>query len=66
MRQVKIYKCDLCGNIVMKLQDKSEELVCCGKPMILLKANTSDGAKEKHVPFLKEKVKDCNIAKAPI
>lgn len=44
------YRCSICGNIVGMIQDGGGELVCCGEPMTLLKANTSDGAKEKHVP----------------
>jgi len=28
------------------------ELVCCGEPMKLLKENTVDAAKEKHVPVV--------------
>lgn len=27
-------------------------LSCCGEPMKLMKENTSDGAKEKHVPVI--------------
>jgi len=27
-------------------------LVCCSKPMVLLTANTTDAAKEKHVPVI--------------
>ncbi|MEA4890173.1 MAG: desulfoferrodoxin [Clostridiaceae bacterium] len=44
------YRCSICGNLVGLINDGGGELVCCGQPMILLKANTSDGAKEKHVP----------------
>jgi superoxide reductase len=66
MKEVKIYKCNVCGNIVLKLENESENLVCCNLPMILLKANSTDASVEKHVPFLKEKVKDCQIAHAPI
>jgi superoxide reductase len=57
--EIKIYKCTECGNIVMKLDDKSEALVCCGKPMNLLKANTTDAATEKHVPVINKKVTGC-------
>jgi superoxide reductase len=52
-----IYKCEVCGNIVEVLHGGDGELVCCGKPMKLFKENTSDGAKEKHVPVI-EKIKD--------
>ncbi len=30
------------------------ELVCCGEPMRLLKENTVDAAKEKHVPVIEQ------------
>jgi superoxide reductase len=56
MKQIKIYKCSMCNNIVLKLKDDNENLACCGKPMILMDANTSDGASEKHVPFVKGKI----------
>ena len=49
---MQIYKCDICGNIVEVLHAGKEELVCCGEPMKLLKENTVDAAKEKHVPVL--------------
>jgi superoxide reductase len=66
MKNVKIYKCDLCKNIVLKLEDHSEELVCCNQKMKLLVANTSDGAGEKHIPFITGKVKDCKTNTVPI
>lgn len=44
------YRCSVCGNIVELIYDGGGELVCCGQPMNLLQANTSDGATEKHVP----------------
>mgnify|MGYP002661850000 CR=1 FL=1 len=45
-----IYKCAICGNIVEVLHAGAGTLVCCGQEMHLQKANTSDGAQEKHVP----------------
>ena len=44
--RLQIYKCDLCGNIVEVLDGGMGELVCCGKPMILMEENTVDAAKE--------------------
>ena len=38
----KIYRCPVCGNIVEVLNPGVGDLVCCGKPMILLKENTTD------------------------
>ncbi len=53
MTEVKeIYKCDICGNIVEVLHNGPGELVCCGQPMRLIKENTVDAAKEKHVPVI--------------
>ena len=49
-----IYKCDLCGNIVEVLHEGDGALVCCGKDMRLFTENTSDGAKEKHVPVIEK------------
>ncbi len=49
-----IYKCEVCGNIVEVLHTGAGELVCCGEPMKLLKENTVDAAKEKHVPVIEK------------
>ena len=47
-----VYKCKVCGNIVMVLHGGEGELVCCGEPMALMSENTVDAAKEKHVPVV--------------
>lgn len=47
---MKFFKCSVCGNVVEMVENKGGTLVCCGKPMDELTANTSDGALEKHVP----------------
>src|SRR3712207_3040381 len=49
-----IYKCNLCGNITEVVIEGGGELLCCGEPMQLLKENTTDGAKEKHVPVIEK------------
>ena len=49
-----IYKCGVCGNIVEVMVVGGGELVCCGQPMVLLKENTVDASKEKHVPIIEE------------
>ena len=53
-KRKEIYKCAVCGNIVEVLHCGSGELVCCGKPMTLMSENTTDGAKEKHVPVVEK------------
>jgi superoxide reductase len=52
--KLEIYKCNLCGNIVEVLHGGAGELVCCGEAMSLLKENTVDAAKEKHVPVIEK------------
>ncbi len=47
-----VYKCEICGNIVEVLHAGKGQLVCCGKPMVLMKENTTDAAVEKHVPVI--------------
>ena len=51
-KEMEIYRCALCGNIVEVLHGGDGELVCCGQPMTLLLANSVDAAKEKHVPVI--------------
>lgn len=49
----KFYFCKHCGNLVGMVEDSGVVPVCCGEPMIELKANTTDAATEKHVPVIK-------------
>ncbi|MDR1899599.1 MAG: desulfoferrodoxin [Treponema sp.] len=55
--QCEIYRCEKCGNIIEVLIAGEGELSCCGAPMTLLTENTTDGAKEKHLPVI-EKLSD--------
>lgn len=48
-----IYRCNTCGNIVEVL-NPGAQMSCCGKPMELLKENTTDAAVEKHVPVIEK------------
>jgi superoxide reductase len=47
-----VYKCEGCGAVVESLWNGNESLFCCGKEMKELKVNTTDAAKEKHVPVI--------------
>ncbi len=53
--RLQVYKCNVCGNIVEMLHAGQGELVCCGQPMQLLKENTVDASREKHVPVVEKK-----------
>ena len=46
----RFYLCKICGKVIGLIHDTGTPTICCGKEMELLKANTSDGAHEKHVP----------------
>jgi superoxide reductase len=49
-----IYKCMVCGNVIEVTHASDGELVCCGQPMKLMVENTTDAAKEKHVPVIEK------------
>ena len=52
MKDLKVYRCPSCGKMVISLKDFECPTICCGQPMQLLTANTTDGAREKHVPVV--------------
>ncbi|MDR1295923.1 MAG: desulfoferrodoxin [Deltaproteobacteria bacterium] len=47
-----VFKCDLCGQMVEVVLAGAGSLVCCGSPMKHLVENTTEAAKEKHVPVV--------------
>jgi len=47
-----IYRCTVCGNVIEVASAAAGTLSCCGQPMRLMSENTSDGAREKHVPVV--------------
>ena len=51
---LEVYKCAGCGMIVEVLHAGDGDLVCCGSPMKLMVAGTTDGAKEKHIPAVEK------------
>lgn len=52
MSRVDFYRCESCGNIVALIKKGDGTLACCGEPMTKLEANSTDAAKEKHVPVV--------------
>lgn len=58
---MKIYVCRHCGNVIVKLEDSSVDVVCCGEKMELMKANTTDGVAEKHVPIFNKENNKYNV-----
>jgi superoxide reductase len=53
-KQLEIYKCAMCGNIVEVLHGGDGAMSCCGEPMKKYTENTVDAAKEKHVPVVEK------------
>ncbi len=53
-KNLEVYKCLVCGNMVEVIHQGEGELVCCGQPMKLLAENSVDAAKEKHVPVVEK------------
>ena len=48
----KFYKCQHCGNVIMKFVDSQVPVVCCGEKMKELVPGTVDASLEKHVPVV--------------
>jgi superoxide reductase len=49
-----VYKCDSCGNMVEMVHEGKGQMICCGKPMRLMKENIVDASTEKHVPVMEK------------
>ncbi len=54
MTETKIFKCELCGNTIELIHEGGGPIVCCGKPIKQLEANSTDAAQEKHVPVIEK------------
>ena len=52
--EVKLYRCETCGNIIIKLVDSSVPVVCCGAKMTELVPGSVDASLEKHVPVIRK------------
>jgi superoxide reductase len=50
MNNILFYSCENCGNIIELIKMEGGILTCCDKEMTKLVANSTDAAKEKHVP----------------
>ncbi len=52
--KLQIYHCSICGNVVEVIHTGAGTLTCCSRPMQLLTENTTDAAREKHVPVIEQ------------
>lgn len=55
MKRATFYKCDHCGNIIIKVVDGGPIPTCCGETMHILEPNTTEAATEKHIPVIRER-----------
>lgn len=46
----KFFICEHCGNLIGLIDNHGVPMMCCGKKMTELVANTVDASKEKHLP----------------
>ncbi len=46
----RFYYCDACGNLLIAAIASGVIPYCCGDEMVMLKPNTTDGNKDKHLP----------------
>lgn len=49
---MKYFKCGICGNVIEFMNASGAPVTCCGQQMQELIPGISDGAAEKHVPFV--------------
>lgn len=54
---MKVYRCNICGNLIIKLKDSGVTPYCCGHEMELVKVQSTDGTLEKHVPVVECEMK---------
>lgn len=53
-QRLQLYRCNVCGHMVMVFHQGTGTLTCCKQPMELVVENTTDAAKEKHVPVIEK------------
>lgn len=55
MKQLRIFACEGCEDVIEVLRSgDGARFTCCGQEMKELTANTSEGAAEKHIPFVEQ------------
>ena len=52
MKELVLYRCEVCGNFICMVEQSDMVPVCCGRTMHRIEANTEDAAHEKHVPVI--------------
>lgn len=57
----KFFICEHCGNMIEMVKSSGASVVCCGKEMTELVANTVEASVEKHLPVVEVKDRIVNV-----
>ncbi len=49
---MKLFRCNKCGKVIDIIDEKDTKTICCDEEMKELIANTTEGAREKHIPYI--------------
>ena len=58
---LKFYKCNICGKIIIMLNEVNTPTICCGEMMSEIIPGTTDAAVEKHVPVINKNGNIVNV-----
>lgn len=61
MKKLVFYKCNICGNVAIKLIDSNVPMFCCGKTMSAIIPNSIDASEEKHKPIIMSEGKQLKV-----
>ena len=51
-KNLRFYRCNVCGKIMIMLNPTDAPTICCGREMVRLEPQTIEAAKEKHIPMV--------------
>ena len=57
--ELRFFRCETCGNIIMHMKKSGVPVMCCGKKMEELIPGSIDAAVEKHIPEVT--IEDCTV-----
>lgn len=57
----RFFICEHCGNMIEMVKSSGASVVCCGKEMTELVANTVEASVEKHLPVVEVKDRIVNV-----
>ncbi|MCQ2263360.1 MAG: desulfoferrodoxin [Bacteroidales bacterium] len=50
--KTEFYRCEMCGNVIVKVMDSGVQVECCGETMEKLVPQTAEAGMEKHLPVV--------------